>query len=76
MAYRLNVANLRAAAAEQGDTTDYKIVKRSGVPKATAYRLIAQQAEPSVSVLLRFAGTYGLTAEQLIEEAPALAEAS
>jgi len=68
VSHRLHVANLRAAAAARGDTTDYQIMKRSGLSKSLFYRLVGQQATPSVTALARFLPHYGLSYDDLIAE--------
>ena len=68
MSHRLHVANLRAAAAARGDTTDYQIMKRSGLSKSLFYRLIGQHATPSVPALARFLPHYDLRYDDLITE--------
>lgn len=66
MSHRLHAANLREVAARAGDTTDYRIAKRSGVPSATLSRLVNGQVEPTITNLMRLAACYGMSIEALI----------
>lgn len=68
MPYRLHVANLRNAAASKGDTSDYKIMKRTGISKSAFYKLIGQQVEPTVTSLKRFTACYEVTLDGLLLE--------
>lgn len=76
MSHRLHADNLRKAAAACGDTTDYKIMKRTGISKSAISRLVNQQVEPTVSTLKRLAACYGLDITDLLQEVAELAEAS
>lgn len=78
MPYRLHVANLRAAAASKGDTTDYKIMKRTGISKSAISRLVNYPVEPTITTLKRFMACYDISMEGLLQEIHTLdlAEAS
>jgi len=64
---RLHVVKLREAAASRGDTSDYKIVQRTGISRAAISRLVNQKVEPTVSTLLRLKCHYGLGVEDMIQ---------
>ncbi|MGA5820853.1 helix-turn-helix domain-containing protein [Kitasatospora sp. NPDC094028] len=66
MAHRLDADSLRKAAARAGDTTDYRIAKRSGLARATLSRLVNGRVEPSVTNIMRLANCYGVTVESLL----------
>ncbi|MEU4296379.1 MULTISPECIES: helix-turn-helix domain-containing protein [Kitasatospora] len=66
MAHRLNADSLRKVAARAGDTTDYRIAKRSGLARATLSRLVNGRVEPSVTNVMRLATCYGVTVESLL----------
>jgi transcriptional regulator with XRE-family HTH domain len=68
MPYRLNVARLREAAARRGDTSNYKIMKRTGISTSALSRLANQLVEPTVTTLKRFMTFYDLTIEELLQE--------
>lgn len=71
MSHRLHVSNLRKAAAQEGDLTDYRIAKRSGIPRATLSRLVNGQGEPTITTLMLLATCYGMTIESLVRKAEA-----
>ncbi|MFE2407087.1 helix-turn-helix domain-containing protein [Kitasatospora sp. NPDC059408] len=62
----MNARSLREAAALAGDTTDYRIAKRSGLARATLSRLVNGRVEPSVTNVMRLAKCYGVTVESLL----------
>jgi transcriptional regulator with XRE-family HTH domain len=69
--YRLNVARLRAIAAEHGDRTPYAIAKRTGVSISSAYRYVDGSAQPDLNSALRLAQAYDLdirTVMDLVED--------
>lgn len=68
MPYRLHVANLRAAAASKGDTTDYQIMKRTGISKSAISRLVNYSVEPTITTLKRFMACYDVDIEDLVME--------
>lgn len=77
MSHRLHVANLRAAAAKVGDTSDGKIVKRTGLGKATISRMVNGTASPAVSTLMRLSAVYDIpVADLLLSSEPALRTAA
>lgn len=72
MSHRLHVANLRAAAARLGDTSDGKIVKRTGLGKATISRMVNGTASPAISTLMRLSAVYDIpVADLLLSSEPA-----
>lgn len=71
MSHRLNVENLREAAARKGDITDYRIAKRSSIPKTTLSRLVNGQGEPTITTLMLLATCYGMTIESLVRRTDA-----
>jgi transcriptional regulator with XRE-family HTH domain len=76
MSHRLNAENLRLAAARAGDLTDYRIAKRSGVPRATLSRLVNGQGEPTISSLMLLATCYRVSIESLVRKAEAATAAA
>lgn len=76
MSHRLHVANLRAAAARSGDTSDAKIARRAGLGTATISRLVNHLHEPTLTTISKLAAAYDLTVEQLTDGADDFAEAS
>lgn len=76
MPHRLHVANLRAAAARMGDTTDGKIVRRTGLGKATISRIVNGNATPAIATLMRLSRVYDIPVELLLEDADDMAAAS
>ncbi|MFD8254669.1 helix-turn-helix domain-containing protein [Streptomyces werraensis] len=69
--FRLNVARLRAIAAQHGDKTPYAIAKRTGVSISSAYRYIDGSAQPDLNSALRLAQAYDLdirTVMDLVED--------
>lgn len=66
MSHRLNIDNLRKAAAELGDLTDYAIAKRSGVSKSTVSRLVNNACQPTAATQNRFLSTYKLPIDKLM----------
>lgn len=49
-----------------GDTSDYKIVKRTGLGKATISRMVNGTASPAVSTLMCLSITYGIPVADLL----------
>lgn len=76
MPHRLHVANLRAAAARMGDTTDGKIVRRTGLGKATVSRIVNGNATPAIATLMRLSRVYDIPVEDLLLDADHMAAAS
>lgn len=68
MSHRLHTTNLRAAAARNGDLSDYRIAQRAGIPRATLSRLVNGQGEPTISTLMRLATCYRMSIESLVRE--------
>lgn len=66
MSHRLNIRNLREAARELGDLTDYAIAKRTGVGKSTISRLANGVCQPNAATQNRFLDTYGLPINKLM----------
>ncbi|MBK3524879.1 MULTISPECIES: helix-turn-helix domain-containing protein [Streptomyces] len=56
--YRLNVAKLRAVAAQHGDKTPYAIAKRTGVSISSVYRYVDGTAQPDLNSALRLSTAY------------------
>lgn len=65
--YRLNVARLRAIAAQHGDKTPYAIAKRTGVSISSAYRYVDGSAQPDLNSALRLAQAYDLDIRTLMD---------
>jgi transcriptional regulator with XRE-family HTH domain len=68
MAHRLNVQNLREAAASLGDDTNSAIAKRAGLGEATISRLMNGVCQPRAATLGRLLMTYRLTFGQLMTD--------
>lgn len=66
--YRLNVAALRAAAADKGDTTGYAIAQRTGLAESTISRWLTGQTQPGTLSLLILCRTYETTLDALMTE--------
>jgi transcriptional regulator with XRE-family HTH domain len=66
MSHRLNIANLREAAREFGDHTDYAIAKRTGVSKSTVSRLVNNECQPNAATQNRFLDAYKLPINKLM----------
>lgn len=62
-------AALRAAAAERGDRGFLQVQIRLGVSRATAHRLWTGHGEPKARTVAAVHREYGLTADQLVEQA-------
>jgi transcriptional regulator with XRE-family HTH domain len=55
-----------------GDTSDGKIVKRTGLGKATISRMVNGTATPAISTLMRLSAVYGIpVADLLLSTEPA-----
>ncbi|MFJ5150868.1 helix-turn-helix domain-containing protein [Streptomyces sp. NPDC088353] len=67
--YRLRSARLQEAAAARGDHSNYAIAKRTGLNQATLSRICRGVAEPATKTLLTLASTYGLSIDELIDQA-------
>jgi transcriptional regulator with XRE-family HTH domain len=76
VSHRLHVANLRAAAARIGDTTDGKIVRRTGLGKATISRIVNGNATPAIATLMRLSRVYDIPVEDLLLDLDQIARAS
>ncbi|WP_035796332.1 helix-turn-helix domain-containing protein [Kitasatospora mediocidica] len=68
MSHRLNIQNLRAAAAEVGDLSDYAIAKRTGLGKSTVSRLANGLCQPNAATQNRFLDTYKLPINKLMTD--------
>jgi len=66
MSHRLNVENLRAAAAAVGDNTDYAIAKRTGLGKSTISRLVNGACQPNATTQNRILSAYELPINKLM----------
>jgi transcriptional regulator with XRE-family HTH domain len=66
MSHRLNIDNLRKAAREIGDLTDYAIAKRTGLGKSTISRLANGANQPNAATQNRILDTYGLPINELM----------
>jgi transcriptional regulator with XRE-family HTH domain len=59
-----------------GDTSDYKIWKRTGLGKATISRMVNGTASPAVSTLMCLSITYGIPVADLLLDVAASAHDS
>jgi transcriptional regulator with XRE-family HTH domain len=59
-----------------GDTTDGKIVRRTGLGKATISRIVNGNATPAIATLMRLSRVYDIPVELLLEDADDMAAAS
>lgn len=66
MSHRFNIQNLRAAAAEVGDASDYAIAKRTGLGKSTISRLANGVCQPNAATQNRILDTYKLPINKLM----------
>lgn len=49
-----------------GDTSDGKIVRRTGLGKATISRMVNGTASPAISTLMRLSAVYDIPVEDLL----------
>jgi DNA-binding phage protein len=73
--FRLNVAQLLEAAAAHGDTTGYKIHRRTGIAESSVYRILAATAQPDLNSFMRLVQAYDLDIRKVVERVEADAEA-
>ena len=73
--YRLNTDRLRAAAASAGDTSGYAIARTTGIAESSVYRVLNGEAQPDLITALRFAETYQVSVESLMDRIDADAKA-
>ncbi|WP_030344893.1 helix-turn-helix domain-containing protein [Streptomyces sp. NRRL S-1022] len=66
--YRLNVAKLRAIAAQHGDKTPYAIAKRTGVSISSVYRYVDGSAQPDLNSALRLSTAYDQDIRTLMDQ--------
>lgn len=69
--FRLNVAKLLEAAAARGDTTGYKIHRRTGIAESSVYRILAESAQPDLNSFMRLVQAYDLDIRQVVERVEA-----
>lgn len=58
MSHRFNIKNLREAAREVGDLSDYAIAKRTGISTSTMSRLANGDCQPNAGTQSRILRTY------------------
>ncbi|MFE3031511.1 helix-turn-helix domain-containing protein [Streptomyces canus] len=68
--YRLNVARLRAIAAQHGDKTPYAVAKTTGVNVSSAYRILREETQLDLISALRIAEAYDLDIRTLMDRVP------
>lgn len=66
MSHRLNIENLREAAREVGDLSDYAIAKRTGVSTSTISRLALGACQPNAVTQSRILRTYRMPFNKLM----------
>jgi transcriptional regulator with XRE-family HTH domain len=69
--YTLNTPALMGAAREAGDTSLYRIHKRTGITASILSRIARGANAPSLDTALRLAAAYGISVESLISESTA-----
>ncbi|MHB9857692.1 helix-turn-helix domain-containing protein [Streptomyces sp. YIM S03343] len=73
--FRLDVAKLLEATARLGDTTGYKIYRRTGIPESSVYRYLSGETQPDLNSAMRLAETYSLDLRTVIKRVPVEAAA-
>lgn len=68
--YRFRIDKLREIAKQHGDGTRHAIARRSGISRASCYRILGGESQPDLNSLFRLAETYGVPAESLMERVP------
>jgi DNA-binding phage protein len=65
--FRLNVAELLKRTATRGDTTGYKIHRRTGIAESSVYRILAGEAQPDLNSAMRLSEAYDLDIREVME---------
>ncbi|GAB2731424.1 helix-turn-helix domain-containing protein [Streptomyces bullii] len=65
--FRLNVAKLLEATAAQGDTTGWKIHRRTGISESSVYRYLSGEAQPDLNSAMRLVEAYDLDIREVME---------
>lgn len=73
--FRLNVAKLLRATTRVGDTTGYKIGRRTGISESSIYRILNGDAQPDLNTAMRLAEAYDLDIRAVMERIPVQAAA-
>lgn len=68
MAHRLNIQNLREAAASLGDDSYYAIAKRTGLGETTVWRLMTGKCQPRAGTQGQLIKVYRLPIGQLMTD--------
>ncbi|WP_245936478.1 helix-turn-helix domain-containing protein [Streptomyces cahuitamycinicus] len=65
--YRLNVAKLLEKTAAHGDTTGWKIYRRTGISESSVYRYLKGEAQPDLNSAMRLSEAYDLDIREVME---------
>ena len=73
--YRLNVAKLLEKTAAHGDTTGWRIYRRTGISESSVYRYLKGDAQPDLNSAMRLAEAYDLDIRDVMERVQVEVEA-
>lgn len=73
--YRLDIRKLLEITEARGDSTGYKIYRRTGLPESSVYRYLSGEAQPDLNSAMRLAETYDFDLRAVIKRVPVEAAA-
>lgn len=68
--FRLDVPKLLEITGAHGDSTGYKIQRRTGIPESSIYRYLSGESQPDLNSAMRLAETYDLDLREVIKRVP------
>lgn len=68
--FRLNVAKLLEATTAVGDSTGYKIGRRTGISESSVYRILSGEAQPDLNNAMRLVEAYDLDIRAFMQRVP------
>lgn len=68
--FRLDVPKLLEITGARGDSTGYKIMRRTGIPESSVYRYLSGETQPDLNSAMRLAETYEFDLREVIKRVP------
>lgn len=68
--FRLDIPKLLEITSARGDSTGYKINRRTGIPESSVYRYLSGDAQPDLNSAMRLAEAYDFDLRDVIKRIP------
>ncbi|MFJ6566279.1 helix-turn-helix domain-containing protein [Streptomyces sp. NPDC091292] len=68
--FRLDIPKLLEITTARGDSTGYKINRRTGIPESSVYRYLSGEAQPDLNSAMRLAEAYDCDLREVIKRVP------